>query len=93
MMKNSMASITRLQELQLAIKQKCFNCSMDVWADVADCNIKACPLYNVRPTAGFGGIKEMEEAIRRYCLDCTGDSIGGVRGCPTENCHLYGYRL
>ena len=93
MMKNDKTDKTSMRELQWAIRHFCFGCSMKDWKDVALCDRKVCPLYNLRPTVGFGRIDEMGEAMRKFCKECTGDAIGGVRGCPSKACQLYAFRL
>lgn len=84
---------TRMQNLQWAIRHFCFEGCGETLAEVRDCNVKACPLFNIRATVDFGTIEEMTAGIREYCRECIGDSRGVVRGCPTKGCHLHAFRL
>ena len=92
MMQNDKTNKTRKQELQLAIKQKCFECYEGDLKEVINCNDDECSLYDARSTVGFGATDEMEAAIGDFCKICIGDSKGGVRGCPTKGCFFYAFR-
>jgi len=84
---------TRAQNLQWAIRHFCFDRCGETLAEVRDCDVKDCPLFNIRATVDFGAIEEMIDGIRKYCKECIGDSRGRVRGCPTRHCPLHGFRL
>jgi hypothetical protein len=83
----------RMRELQVAIRQKCFECATGEFVEVVNCNTRDCPIFHVRPTEDFGTEEEMQEAIRLNCIDCIGDSPGRVRGCPSIACPFHKYRI
>jgi hypothetical protein len=83
----------RMQELRMAIKRKCFECSMSECGEVENCSVRDCCIYHVRPTVDYGTEDEMRATIRMYCKVCIGDSKGKVRGCPSRDCSLHDYRF
>jgi hypothetical protein len=83
-----------VQDLSLAIKQKCKQCESDQNLKKEEgCQNKQCPLYNFRDKVAYKDRSACEEAIFEYCIAANGNHFDGLFKCYELDCPLWLYRF
>ena len=76
-----------------AIKLKCLDCSGGYHAEVKNCPLTDCPLYEFRTGEGKQDADKRNKAIRSKCMECTCGQRNEIRECVNVWCALWPYRM